>query len=288
MRALAKKRWRELWLLRGPFAAIALVLMCGVATYVGSTEMIYALSGTETRFYAESRFADVFATLTRAPERLAGEIAAIPGVSAVETRIAATATLEVADFAEPVTGYLVSLPDEGEARLNVPFVLSGRLPEPGREGEVAVSDGFAEAHGLRAGSTLTALLNGRRERLTVVGVVTSPEYVYQVPPGALFPDYERFGILWMRREPLAAAYDLDGAFNSLALALGPAPPPTTSSAGSTRCWRPTAAPAPSGGRTSRRTTTSPRRSRSSAAWRWSCRSSSSASRASCSASSSRG
>ena len=40
-------------------------------------------------------------------------------------------------------------------------------------------------------------------------------------PGAATPDYQRFGVLWMARRALARAYDLDGAFNDLALALAP-------------------------------------------------------------------
>jgi putative ABC transport system permease protein len=38
-------------------------------------------------------------------------------------------------------------------------------------------------------------------------------------PGAIMPDDHRFGIVWMGRDALAAAYDLDGAFNNISLAL---------------------------------------------------------------------
>jgi hypothetical protein len=58
-------------------------------------------------------------------------------------------------------------------------------------------------------------LNGRHRQLEVVGVVLSPAYIYQLKPGDLFPDFARHGILWMNRPALAAAYDLDGAFNDV-------------------------------------------------------------------------
>jgi putative ABC transport system permease protein len=35
----------------------------------------------------------------------------------------------------------------------------------------------------------------------------------------MFPDYARYGVLWMARKPLATAYDMDGAFNDVALTL---------------------------------------------------------------------
>ena len=61
------------------------------------------------------------------------------------------------------------------------------------------------------------LVNGRRKRLTLVGVVLSPEYVYQAPPGGALPDFARYGVLWMGREALAEAYEMEGAFNDLVL-----------------------------------------------------------------------
>jgi len=70
-------------------------------------------------------------------------------------------------------------------------------------------------------------MNGKQRRLRVVGIALSPEYVYAIGPGALMPDDKRFGVLWMGREALAAAYDLDGAFNDVTLSLlrGTAPEP---------------------------------------------------------------
>ncbi|MDX1638110.1 MAG: ABC transporter permease [Balneolaceae bacterium] len=52
-----------------------------------------------------------------------------------------------------------------------------------------------------------------------MGIGLSPEFIYQGQPGSLSPDLKRFGILWMRRAPLEAAYDMDGAFNNVVLSL---------------------------------------------------------------------
>jgi putative ABC transport system permease protein len=46
------------------------------------------------------------------------------------------------------------------------------------------------------------------------------EFIYTTAPGELAPDDSRFGVIWMSRSALAAAYDLDGAFNEALLALG--------------------------------------------------------------------
>jgi putative ABC transport system permease protein len=217
--ALTRKLLRDLWRMRGQTLAIAVVVAGGVATLVMALTSLDSLVLTRDAYYRDDRFAHVFASLERAPEALRSSLEAIPGVQQVETRVVAGANLDVPDFADPVTGALLSLPDGRNAELNRLFVRAGRLPEAGRDREVVVHEAFAQAHGLGPGSRLAAVLNGRQRQLEVVGVVLSPEYIYQLKPGDLFPDFARHGILWMNRPALAAAYDLDGAFNDVVLTL---------------------------------------------------------------------
>jgi putative ABC transport system permease protein len=87
---------------------------------------------------------------------------------------------------------------------------------------VIVSQAFAEGNRLRVGSTLGAILNGRWQRLTVVGIAVSPEYVYEVPPtGQPYPDPAHFGVLWMADSQVASAFEMYQSFNDVTLALAP-------------------------------------------------------------------
>jgi putative ABC transport system permease protein len=149
----------------------------------------------------------------------------MPGVDRVAHRVVAAANVDLPEFADPVMATLVSVPDRGEALLNTLHLREGRRVAPGRDDEAVVSDTFADAHGLGPGDRLTVVVNGRRKQLTLVGIGLSPEYIYQLPPGGVFPDYERYAVLWMARTPLAAAYDMEGAFNDLALSLVPGTDP---------------------------------------------------------------
>jgi putative ABC transport system permease protein len=217
--ALNRKLLRDLWRMRGQVLAIAMVVASGVAVLVMSLATLSSLQETAFTYYERYRFADIFASVTRAPEQLAARIADIPGVQHVETRISKLATLDMAGFEEPVIGQLVSIPEHGESVLNRLALLAGRRVQPDHPDEVVLSEPFAEAHGLTPGSRLHAIINGKRRALHVVGIALSPEYVYAIGPGALMPDNQRFGVLWMGRKALAAAYDLDGAFNDIALSL---------------------------------------------------------------------
>lgn len=213
MRSLDRKLVRDLLRMKGQVLAIALVLVSGVATFVMLMGTMGSLKLTRDAFYRDYRFADVFVSVKRAPESQKARLEEIPGVERVETRVVSEVKLTVRGFDEPVSGRIVSTPEHGTAHINKVHLRSGRLPDPAREDEAVVSEAFAEAHRLSAGETVGAIINGRWRRLTVVGVGLSPEFVMQVRPGALSPDYKRYAIIWMGREALGRAYDMDGAFN---------------------------------------------------------------------------
>lgn len=217
--SLNRKLLRDLWRLKAQVVAIAFVMASGAALLIMALTTIEALEETAAAYYERHRFADVFATMKRAPEPLARDIGAIPGVQTVEARIVELATLDIRGFPEPVIAQLVSLPEQGPMLLNTLALRSGRLPERDRPEEVVVGEPFAEAHQLKLGDSFTAILRGRQWVLRVVGTALSPEFVYAIPPGGLMPDDKRFGVLWMGREALAAAYDLEESFNSVTVTL---------------------------------------------------------------------
>ncbi|MGD8933959.1 MAG: ABC transporter permease [Gammaproteobacteria bacterium] len=219
MKSINKKLWRELWAMRMQALAIAMVIIGGTGIFIMSMSTLHSLYETSESYYREHHFAEIFASLKRAPLSLIEHIQQIPGVDKIETRVIAYVSLDIAGFDDPVSAHLISLPDNSRGLLNQIYLRNGRLFEPGRDNEVLLSEEFASAHGLNPGDKLKATINGRRKTLTVVGHALSPEYIYQIAPGAMFPDYQRYGVLWMARKPLATAYDMDGAFNNVTLTL---------------------------------------------------------------------
>jgi putative ABC transport system permease protein len=219
MTGLNRMLARALWHNKAQVLAIALVVASGMALLIMALTTIEALEETADAYYQRYRFADVFAHVKRAPEPLKRDIAAIPGVQTVQTRIVESATLDVAGYAKPVTGRLISLPERGPLLLNALVLRSGRLPASDRPNEVVLSEPFAEAHGLKQGDTLDAILRGRKRTLRVVGTALSPEFVYAIAPGGLMPNDETFGVLWMGRKALEAAYDFKESFNDVTLGL---------------------------------------------------------------------
>ena len=205
--------------MRSQVAAIALVVAAGIATYLMSIATYVSLDQTRSHFYAKQGFADVFADLVRAPQSLAARLAEIPGVATLETRVVGGGQLQLAGFADPIRCWMVSLPQQGSGSLNRLYLRQGRLPDPGARDEIVVAEAFASAHQLRPGDALEAIIRGKAQTLRIVGVGISPEFIYQIQAGAAFPDFKRFAVLWMRREALASALELEQAFNQLSLRL---------------------------------------------------------------------
>ncbi len=225
--ALDRKMLRDLRSMWAQALAIALVLAAGIAMYVMSEGMLRSLIDTRAAYYDRYGFAEIFAPLKRAPNTLARRLEAVPGLRFAETRIKKLVTLDMPALAEPVQGHVLSYPVGGQPRLNRLHLAEGRWPAPGRNDEVLVSDAFAEAHELdwKAGDTVTAVLNGRKRALRVVGLVLSAEFIYAIQPGAMIPDNRRYGILWMSRAALEAAFDMKAAFNDVVASVDPGTDP---------------------------------------------------------------
>tara|TARA_R110002049_G_scaffold4601_6_gene32926 strand:- start:142073 stop:144436 length:2364 start_codon:yes stop_codon:yes gene_type:complete len=219
MRSLDRKLLRELWQTKTQSLAIGLVLASGVAVLVMSLSTLGFLSETRDAYYDRYRFADLFASVRRAPQPIAQRIESIDGVSRVQTRIVSDVTLDVPDLNEPAVGRLISIPDQGESILNAVHLKFGRMPDPDRPGEVLASDAFAQANRLEIDGTVSAVLNGRSQELQIVGVALSPEYVFEVRGGDLLPDNRRFGVFWMPQRQMESAFDMDGAFNNVTVKL---------------------------------------------------------------------
>ncbi len=222
MRAIDRKLVRDVLLMKGQVLAICAVMACGVATFVMSSSAMISLQGTMDGFYESNRFPQVFARIKRAPQSAAERMEEIPGVARIQTRVVEDVTLDVPSFPEPVAGRLVSIPEHPEATdLCSLFLRKGRFIEPRRDDEVLASEGFVKAHKLQLNDQISAVINGKKKKLRIVGVALSPEYVYQIKYGQLVPDDKRFGILWMNREALEAAFDMKGAFNDVLIELLP-------------------------------------------------------------------
>ena len=223
MKALDRKLLRDMRLMWSQALTIALVVASGVGGFITTLSAVDSLALARDRFYAQGRFADVFASVKRAPNALTRSLRETAGVADVQTTIEQIVRVELPGVVDPIIGLLIGIDAREAPRMNLVVLHAGRpLDAVARAGgavPVLVSAAFAQARGLSPGSRLVATLNGKRRTLEVTGIALSPEFIFAGMFG--MPDMRGFGVFWVDRDVLAAAYDMIGAFNRIAVKLAP-------------------------------------------------------------------
>ncbi len=217
MSMLARKLARDLWQVKGQVVTIALVVASGIAAFSASLSTHESLQRMQASYYESARFAHVFAAARRAPNATAARLREIGGVAEAETTISFDVLLDLPGVLEPLIGRMIALPAHGLPAINRLALVNGRWIDAPESNQVLVNETFARKRGLGPGSKLGALLNGKRETLEVVGIVLSPEYVFAAAHAG--GDDSNFGVFWIGRKRLAAAFDMEGAYNRVALRL---------------------------------------------------------------------
>ena len=223
MKALDRKLLRDLCLMWSQVLTIALVVASGVGGFITTLSAVDSLELARDRFYASGHFADVFASVKRAPNALTQTLLTLPGVADIQTTVEQFVRLDLPGVADPVIGQLIGVDPQIPTRMNRVTLRNGQaLSSTALKNQTVpalVSAAFADARGLVPGAQLSALINGKRRTLEITGIALSPEFIFAGQQGV--PDLRGFGVFWVPRDTLAAAYDMDGAFNRIAVKLAP-------------------------------------------------------------------
>lgn len=225
MTLLDRKLWRDLRTLRGQAITIALVVAAGVAVFVASISTYNSLQSGRDRFYASARFPQIFVGLKRAPLPIISRLETIPGVAAVEPRIARDVIVDWPSAILPVSARMISLSNAGDEVLSRLYLRRGSAPQAGDVHGAVINEAFAEANSVAPGMAVHVVLNGKLQSFNVSGIALSSEFVYAVKPGVPIPDDRYYAILWIDRSAAEAAFDMKGAFNDLLVSLAPGADP---------------------------------------------------------------
>ena len=215
MSVLGRKLLRELRSHLGLVCAVACIIVVGTACFVALGATYRNLQSAKNEYYAQCRMADFTIDLKKAPLAEAEAIRELPGVSELRARIQFAATVDIPDVPEPLNAQVLSLPDIRKPVIDDIVLQRGGYFTERRENEVIVNDAFATAHNLGPGDWIHVILNNRRQALFIVGTAISSEFVYLLGPGAILPDPEHFGVLYLKHTYAEDVFDFDGATNQL-------------------------------------------------------------------------
>ncbi|MCS6775286.1 MAG: FtsX-like permease family protein [Chloroherpetonaceae bacterium] len=219
MNRLTLKLLRDLIASRWQFLAISLVAALGVAMYQGSM-LSYERQKTSYQLsYDRLAFGDVWIALRRAPRSVVTGIARMPGVLAVEGRIAQFVEVEQKGGRRPrVVGRLLTLPTNREVTINRLRLLEGRWLGTQSRREVLLEASFARANRYRPGDRIYPKYLGKQVTFTVAGIVSSPEFIYPVMSAQFsLPMPEVFGAMFVPEEVIGPMLGMAGQINEVVL-----------------------------------------------------------------------
>jgi putative ABC transport system permease protein len=217
MAVLNRKLGRDLLGSAGLLATVVTIIAVGTSAFIAMGSAYRILSASQHAYYETYRFADFWVDVKKAPLTAVEPIARLPGVAAVETRVAFDVILDVPGVVEPITGRLLSVPARGFDRtINGVHLVRGSGFSDDRDEEVIIGEAFANAHHLGPGDRIALILNRKREVYVIVGTAISPEYVYMVRgEGDFLPDPKHFGILYIKEAYAREVLDFQDACNQI-------------------------------------------------------------------------
>ena len=149
-----------------------------------------SLDLTLRTYYERYRFADVFASLERAPMSLTDEHRRHSRRRPASRRASwPTSRSTCRAWPSRAAGRLISIPDDRRRRALRRVPAQGRLPEAGRRLTRCWPARRSPARTASARAARSApVINGAGAQLAIVGLALSPEYIYPIRPGELLPD----------------------------------------------------------------------------------------------------
>ncbi len=221
MKVLNRKLCRDLYAVKGLLIAIVAIITIGISGFVMYLSLYYNLETARRSYYARCRMADFWVDIEKIPTLELRRLREIPGISEFRSRINFNVSVDLPEVDRPLSGQVISLPEEPTPIINNIVIRSGGYFSDLRSEEVIVNDAFAKSRGIEPGDTIHLLLNNRRQELFVVGTALSSEFVYTMSQGGLLPDTENYGIFYVKRSFAEEVFDFQGATNQIVGLLAP-------------------------------------------------------------------
>ena len=118
MKALNRKLLRDLRLMWSQVLTIALVVASGIGGFITTLSAVDSLEAARDRYYADGHFADIFATVKRAPRSLLEQVRGLPGVADAQATTEFLVRLDLPGVDDPIIGQLIGVDRQDPPRLN--------------------------------------------------------------------------------------------------------------------------------------------------------------------------
>jgi putative ABC transport system permease protein len=218
---LLRKMLRDIFENKGAYLACLVIIAMGLMIFTSFASVVQSLNVSQHEFYENQNFADGFVQVAGIPPGAVAKLGDIEGIRDIQGRLVKDVTLWQPESPENIYLRLISV-DPGEANPINGVLLSQGRPLQKSAREMWLDNQFFAAHNLSLNDQLEIIAAGRRQRLTVVGTGSSPEFVYALRSMAdIYPDPETFGIGFVPWDTVQTIFPGTVSFNELVFTLKP-------------------------------------------------------------------
>lgn len=177
--------------------SVMLITAIAVLVYTGLGGILSNADQISQTYFDTQNVSDYWITGTSLDRGDCRTLAELEGVTGVQPRVVWNATQRGDDGR---TLLLYAVPED--YAINTPYLVSGAFPSSDRE--MLLSDVFAQANGIRVGDPYELTLAGTDQflRLTVSGLIKSPECLYHANATTPLPELERYGFAYLNEGAL--------------------------------------------------------------------------------------
>lgn len=201
--SLSKKMLRDMRINKTQFIAIFLMAFLGIFAYTGIYAEYYGLVQTSDEFYTDTNIADAWIYNTDFDDAAMDKINEFTTQSDRQGVILSQARLE---NMPDITLHFIET-----GTISKFYTTEGEAFNPGDDSGVWLDARFAEARDLKVGNKISFEFDNQTIKKEIKGLGYSPEYIYEVSPSSLTPDFHEMGFAYLS----ADAYPGDLKYNTV-------------------------------------------------------------------------
>ena len=187
--SLSKKMLRDIKINKTQFIAIFLMAFLGIFAYTGIYAEYYGLVQTSDGFYTDTNMADAWIYNTDFDNASLDKINGFTTQSDRQEVIQSQADLE----SKPdITLHFIE-----KGTISKFYATEGEDFNPNDDSGVWLDTRFAEARNMKVGDKITFEFDNRTITKQIKGLGYSPEYIYEVSPSSLTPDFNEMGFAYL-------------------------------------------------------------------------------------------
>lgn len=219
MRILLLKTWRDISARKGQFIALIVLVALGITSYVAFISGYEDLKTSTKETYARLKFADFTVQVLNAPASVVPKIEKVPGVAAVQGRLVVDTLLDLSDK-EQSTVRIIGLPPNRRPAVDDVVLIEGSYVGEGRN-EGVLHNKYAIDAGKDVGELVTIRVFGQKRNVRVIGLATSPEYLFLVQSKGQVAAPREFGVLFMSQREVERLFRRPSSYTSIAVRVRP-------------------------------------------------------------------